>query len=79
MPGEAETLEARCTAEVIKAVEELRENIKWSSLARRKHWYQKYGANLLIRVREALTRETQIKFDRKTKLYRLNYVPGEDK
>lgn len=55
--GESETLDAKCMAAVMDTFERLHgKSLKWSDVAKRKHWYKKYGT-ILSRVKESLVRD----------------------
>lgn len=66
--GQAETLSGKCTEAILTALKAIPPGMAaiWSDLAKRKHWYAKFGSTMPCSCRDALVKEGVICYERKT-------------
>ena len=66
--GLAETTGGKCTEAILTALKAIPAGMaaKWSDIAKRKHWYAKFGSSMPGGCRDALAKEGVIRYDAKT-------------
>jgi hypothetical protein len=64
-PGLSEDLDGKCAEAILVTLMTLPKckSCNWSSLAKLKNWYKKYGVSRLTRVRSGLVKAGEIEFD----------------
>jgi hypothetical protein len=64
-PGLSQDLDGKCTEAILVTLMTLPKgkSFNWSTLAKRKNWYKKYGVSRLTRVRSGLVKAGEIGFD----------------